>query len=71
MSDKLTLAETETTDYTDLTDSNTVTDFTQVVCTLERMPVEERQQLLAERINLTQDEAAKPRSFLSRLFKPG
>lgn len=71
MSDKLTLAETETTDYTDLTDSNTVTDFTQVVCTLERMPVEERQQLLAERINLTQDEVAKPRSFLSRLFKPG
>ncbi len=70
MSDKLTLAETETTDYTDLTDSNTVTDFTQVVCSLERLPVEERQQLLAERINLTQDEAEKPRSFLSRLFKP-
>ena len=71
MSDKLAMAETETTDDTDLTDSNPVTDFTQVVCALERMPIEDRQKLLAERMNVTQDQAAKPRSFLSRLFKPG
>ena len=70
MNDNVKFAETETTDYTDSTESNPVTDYTQVACSLERKPVE-GQQRLAESINMTQGQAAKPRSFLSRLFKPG
>jgi len=71
MSDNVTLAETETTDYTDITDSNPITDYTQVVCSAERKPTESRKQLLADSNYKDQGQAAKSKSFFSRLFKPG
>ena len=71
MSDNVKLAETETTDYTDSTESNPITDYTQVVCSAERKPTQGRKQLLADSNYIDQSEAAKPRSFFSKLFKPG
>jgi hypothetical protein len=71
MSDNVTSAENETPDYTDFTDSNPVTDYTQVVCSTERKPTENRKQLLADSNDMDQGEVEKSRSFFSRLFKPG
>jgi hypothetical protein len=71
MSDNVTSAESETTDYTDLTDSNPITDYTQVVCSAERKPAQGREQPLTDSNHMDQGQAAKSRSFFSRLFKPG
>ena len=75
MSQDTTLPGIGKTDYTDATDRNLVTDFTQVVsCAVgknraERQRQKIRDELVRDYIHSNQEKSPKSRSIFRRLFK--